>query len=84
MSDSNYNNIFNGIDRSAPISDIAQQILERAFNVVQVNEDDDDLYAVDDDGLDVDIDLDDASYLDEDAGYLDDLGAVDIEGGSDA
>ena len=69
----NYHNLFTGIDRSAPISDIAQQILERAFNVVQVNEDDDDLYAVDDDGLDVDIDLDDdASYLDDD----------DLDGGS--
>ena len=43
----NSNNLFNGIDKTAPLSDIAQQILMRAFNVVQVN-DDDDLY---DDGL---------------------------------
>ena len=54
---SNNNNLFNGIDRSAPLSDIAQQILARAFNVVQVNEDnDDDLF---DGDLVVDIDLDD-------------------------
>lgn len=72
MSD-NSNNIFNGIDKTAPISDIAQQILARAFNVVQVNEDGgDDLF----DDLEVDIDLDD---LDDDL----DLGAVALEGGSD-
>ena len=60
----NYHNLFAGIDRSAPLSDIAQQILARAFNVVQVHGD---LYD--------DIDLDDDDL---------DLGAVDIEGGSDA
>ena len=76
MSNSNYNNIFNGIDRSAPLSDIAQQILMRAFNVVQVNEDGgDDLY---DDDLEVDIDLeDDLGAVDDD-----DLVAVALEGGS--
>ena len=62
----NYNNIFNGIDRSPniPTTDIVQQILARAFNIVQV--DDDALDVVGDD-LAVDIDLDDdASYLDDD------------------
>ncbi len=68
----NYNNLFNGIDRSPniPTTDIVQQTLARAFNIVQVDDDaldvvGDDL-AVDDD-LVVDIDLDDdASYLDDD------------------
>ena len=67
---SNNNNLFNGIDRSAPLSDIAQQILMRAFNVVQVNEDGgDDLY---DDDLE-----DDLGAVDDD-----DLVAVALEGGS--
>jgi hypothetical protein len=69
----NYNNIFNGIDRSPniPTTDIVQHILARAFNIVQVDDDDaldvvGDELAVDDD-LVVDIDLDDdASYLDDD------------------
>jgi hypothetical protein len=62
----NYNNLFNGIDRSPniPTTDIVQQTLARAFNIVQV--DDDALDVVGDD-LVVDIDLDDdASYLDDD------------------
>ena len=71
----NNNNLFNGIDKTAPLSDIAQQILMRAFNVVQVNGDggddlfdddvDDDLEAVDldDDDLDlVDLALEGGSY----------------------
>ena len=63
MSNSNNNNLFNGIDKTAPISDIAQQILMRAFNVVQVNEDGDDDLDDDDDLGAVDIDLDDVEVL---------------------
>ena len=77
MSNSNNNNLFNGIDKTAPISDIAQQILMRAFNVVQVNEDGDDLY---DDDLEVDIDLDDDLEAVDDDDL--DLVAVALEGGS--
>ena len=87
MSNSNNNNLFNGIDKTAPLSDIAQRIFSRAYNIVeQLLSRAFSIVQVDDDAdLVVDIDLDeDASYLDEDAGYLDDLGAVDIEGGSDA
>jgi len=73
MSD-NSNNLFNGIDRTAPISDIAQQILMRAFNIVQVNEDGGDDLFDDDDDLDA-VDLDDDLAVD--------LDAVDVEGGSD-
>ena len=73
----NSNNLFNGIDKTAPLSDIAQQILMRAFNVVQVNDDGgDDLY---DDDLEVDIDLDDDGLDMDDV----DLVAVALEGGSD-
>ena len=73
MSD-NSNNLFNGIDRTAPISDIAQQILMRAFNVIQVDGGDD-LFDDDDDDDDLDaVDLDDDLDLD--------IVAVDIEGGS--
>ena len=76
MSD-NSNNLFNGIDRTAPLSDIAQQILMRAFNIVQVNEDGgDDLFDDDDD-------LDDPDAVDLDDDLAVDLDAVDVEGGSD-
>ena len=68
----NYNNIFNGIDRSPniPTTDIVQQILARAFNIVQVDDDaldvvGDDLAVADDLVVDIDLD-DDASYLDDD------------------
>ena len=74
----NSNNLFAGIDKTAPLSEIAQQILARAFNVVQVHDDaGDDLY---DDDLEVAIDLDDDDIDLDDV----DLGAVDIKGGSDA
>ena len=77
---SNSNNLFNGIDRTAPISDIAQQILMRAFNVIQVDGGDD-LFDDDDD----DDDLDDlvAVDLDDDLAVDIDIVAVDVEGGSD-
>ena len=65
MTNSNNNNLFNGIDKTAPISDIAQQLLMRAFNIVQVDDDgDDDIDLDDDDDLGaVDIDLDDVEVL---------------------
>ena len=72
MSD-NSNNLFNGIDRTAPISDIAQQILMRAFNVIQVDGGDD---LFDDD------DLDDLDAVDLDDDLAVDIVAVDVEGGS--
>ena len=77
MSD-NSNNLFNGIDRSAPISDIAQQLLMRAFNIVQVDGGDD---LFDDDLFDDEEDLT-AVDLDDDLAVDIDLVAVDIEGGS--